>query len=175
MLYQGEKLPDGTKTIDVDALDMPQSVLNMYKADLKFCLCLLNNNGSSVLPSKADAWRSDTTYFCDVVETVNRGIGISGRWLRMSMSLDAGWRLQFFRCCVKLGASGNVCCRTPMSCNCPPFFPSFFGGVFLVIIIIRMPAVTASSVNLSWVVAAQLGPGCVTRATVTGIDRHSTT
>lgn len=78
MLYQGKELPAGATTIDVDALDIPTNVLTMYKPDLVFCMCLLSNNGNSELPSSSDAWRSDTDYFCDVVETVNRGIGISG-------------------------------------------------------------------------------------------------
>ena len=49
-----------------------------FRPGLVFCLCLLTTNGTAPLPTSADAWRSETEYFCDVHESMNQGVGISG-------------------------------------------------------------------------------------------------
>lgn len=78
MLYGGGDLPEGTSRIDVNALGLPDEVLQEWRPGLEYCICLLTNDGAQNLPTTSDAWRDDTEYFCPLLDVINNGIGIAG-------------------------------------------------------------------------------------------------
>jgi hypothetical protein len=65
MLYEGKPLPSGTKTIDIDALALPNRTKALLRGDIAYCLCLLSNDGQDELPQHANQWKAETNYFCE--------------------------------------------------------------------------------------------------------------
>ena len=71
-------VPPNTYSINVSELGLPLATLAHIGPNLQFCQCMLTQNGREAFVEEPYAWRWDTPYFCEAVQTFDGTVGVFG-------------------------------------------------------------------------------------------------